>query len=1707
MTTACLLCILFSHAQVSADFTMNKTGGCSPLQVTLTNLSSGSANASYFWDLGNGNSSTLKNPSAIYLEEKTYTITLTVKEGAQTATKTRTITVYKKPVVEFAATKPKVCLPEAVQFSSSSTAGDGSISSYQWDFGDGFTQQGFGNSISHLYNAEIVPAVSLTVTNSNGCVASLTKTNLVEVLPRIGPLFTVSKTMICSLDETITLANNSTGPGTLQYLWDFGDGKTSTQKNPVHQYTQKGVYQVRLTVSNTVGCSVASSPLTVNAAYFQTNFSSTPLCRQVSFSSSSYLFPSSSVWQFGDGNISTNNFNTTHTYGAGGSYDVTLINTYNTCKDTIKKTITVQSQTNFNSNLSMPSTICRNTSANFTSTSSVQPSSVTWNFGDGFSFTTTSTNLTHSYSQPGTYTVTVTNTFGTCSETITKTIVVNDLPSTSGFVTDFGGVCGAPVTVTFKDTTQGAVSWQWFLDYNLSTPFATTQTAAYPFSFDGSRWIYLTVTNAAGCTRTVSKLITVSRPTANVFITQSSSPRGYYDCDSLTIQLGATSNQTIQSYAWNLGNGTTSTLPSPKVHYDKLGVYPILLTYTTESGCTGTAAFSARVYDKPKANFAYNIPCGNSLDLNFSDISPFSDSWVWKFGDGSEAYWINPTHNYRDTGKYSATFINTIGHCSDTIKKEVYASTLPSSVGIIKSQTTCDGTRGTVLFDQRSLRCSGGTWDFGDGTIIPYDSSNHNVSHTYTATGTYVVRLTSSYKNCSYTDTRIVKVLLKQSPVLSANATQICASDVLSVRVNNLQTNPYSYSGSYWDQYSMTKFEHNNAVPFNGNVSSSGFQFNDYTGTLRNFTAGTTAIRAIITEMYTGCQDTTNFLALQVNGPIVGFKIVNNDGCYKSDVVFIDTSRSPTNAALTTWRWDFGDGSSVNNTTNTQVSHRYLNPGSYLVRLTVTDATGCTTTTTRTVNARGPKVSFTTSGLFVPNVPLNTTVNFFNNTYSYNSNITYTWHYGDGSTSNNYNGSHTYPVAGEYTVMLVANDPSISCADTAKQVITVKDFNTAFTYSNISLGATTCPPVLVRINNLSVGFTRVLWDFGDGTTSTQVYPTHIYNNPGVYRITLYTYGFNGISGTYKDSVEVSRPTAAITADVLRGCTSQQVNLGMTTANAVSYLWDMGDGNLSTSANSILHPYLSAGIYNPRLIVKDNNGCQASTQLKDTVVIDSLAIQIKGIPTLVCDSALIQFTPDVYSFAEAKLGINLQYKWDFGTGNPADTSDVKNASFRYTTPGTYTVRFKVTSPYGCVKETTATIVVNQRAIGSITAVEESCEQSMVQFNGTATPATGVQWLWNFGNGTTSTLPTPPAQLYSTAGSYTVTLQLTRNGCVDTKTHELTVFAKPVVNALPRSQVLCLGDAITLTANGGGSYVWSPSTGLSNTTIANPVASPTSSTIYRVQVTTDKGCMNQDSVMITVAQPIDVTASGTADLCRGLSQQLTASGATTYQWINNTTGLNNTAISNPVAKPDVTSTYTVVGYDAYNCFRDTAAVTITVRDLPTVNAGPDVMVPAGTPHQLTAAASNDVTNWLWSPGTHLDCVACPSPMATPKMETAYVVKVNNQWGCSAMDTVVLKLQCAIANVRISDAFTPNNDGKNDVFYISGSGIKLIRYLRIYDRWGGLMYEKTAFGIDDRSSAWDGKVNGQPVATGTYVYVTELECSSGERFVKKGTVTLIR
>ena len=1456
-----LLCTgsLTSLAQLNADFTVDKTGGCSPLTVSFTNKTTGaSANAIYKWDFGNGNTATTLNPGAIFINEQTYTVTLTVQDGTQTSAKTQSVTVYKKPVADFTAAAAKQCLSSPVTFTSNSSPGDGTIASYYWDFGDGITQQGFSNSQGHSYSTIQKVNVSLTVTNNFGCYNTIQKKDIVELIPALIAGFSADKRLLCKETEAVQFTNSSNGPGMLSYTWDFGDGATATVTNPAYTYNKKGIYTVKLTVNSSEGCTASSIQPGLNVANYNAAFDvSAPVCERSSttFTGKSSPAPNTSVWQVND---------------ATAGYSNMLFYTFNTA---------------------------------------------------------------------GTYSIKLTNSFGACTDSIEKQVTVNKVPDLRGFIIDLEDSCGAPVTVNFRDTTSTAVKWDWNFMVPQTSPQSTLQAPSYTYTNDGSYTVQLKIITAAGCSNSIQQYFKTAKPEVSIF------PKlpVYSGCKTLTTSFKAVTTEQIVSYNWNFGDGSTYTDAEPVHTYTAPGTYQVKMTYTTKKGCTGTAYFNGiKVYQQPDIDFTASRTtiCANSSVVFNATLTPdqgYTDLRLfWDFGDGVRYNDDEVVqHWYSRPGTYTVSVTVFNGNCSDTVTKTNYITVLAAPDPMyLRGANTCNGTRGDVMFTADPGNATSITWNFGDGTSpVTTAATQTTLTHTYTKTGSYNATLSTPPAACAISTGTTVLILLKQKPLLTTGKAVICIGEGLPVKITNDEQNPAGNSSSH--DYSL-QFQYDDGSPYAGALNTTNpLWTNVYEGTLQNPEKEKQKIRVITGSAYFGCRDTSNYITYQLKGAAAGLQVVTNNVCYKNAVELKDTSGTINNT-IQSWLWNFGDGQ-----TSTQnggiVSHTYTNPGAYNATLKITDAAGCTSTATAgaTVNALGPKADFTASAT---NVNINTAVYFYNTTNTYGeNNTTWQWYINDVPFSSANSPTYAFDQPGTYTIKLVASGATSPCSSEATRQIVVNNFNAAFSFTPSFITASNCPPVLVRFINTSVNFTSIKWDFGDGFTLENVnYPSHIYEKAGKYIISLYLYVGSVLKGTYIDSLFIKEPLANLQTNSTEGCIGHMVTLNATIKNTASYLWDFGDGSILQTADSFAtHQYMSPGVYAPTLLMKETtSGCAAGTALAD---------------------------------------------------------------------------------------------------------------------------------------------------------------------------KIDIHANPVVTIAPVDPVICLGANISLQAGGGTVYEWSPTTGLSNANSASPVATPVQTTLYTVKVADAIGCESTSLAKVTVVQPVTVHVMPDTSVCKGDVVKLQASGAELYNWINNTTGLSNTQIANPLAQPAATTQYTVTGSDKYRCFSDTASITVTTWPLPSVQAGADVEVWAGDPVPLHATASNDVVNWKWAPPFYLSCSNCPDPVSTPQTSLIYTITVKNQYGCKATDSIAIKTLCEESHVSIPNGFTPNGDGVNDVFIIKG--ISIVKHLIIYNRWGQKVYERSNFIAGDRSLCWDGKLNGYPAAEGTYVYFAEMECPAGGQFTRKGTVTLLR
>jgi PKD repeat protein len=245
-----------AFTQLAASFSISRESGCRPLTVKFVNTTTGAGqDVTYSWNFGNGNTSTLKDPGATFIEEKTYTVTLTVTSGGSTSTATRQVTVHKTPTVDFLATPTSGCMPLEVSFQANVTPGDGTIDRYFWDFGDGKTEEAPTLSApEHTYTQAQQAPVSLTVTNSFGCFNTKSSPGLIQVHPLPEADFTWAKNPLCGNNEPIPFQNKSLLQSGTTWLWDFGDGNKSTQKDPVHKYASEGTFKVSLVAKSNQGC-------------------------------------------------------------------------------------------------------------------------------------------------------------------------------------------------------------------------------------------------------------------------------------------------------------------------------------------------------------------------------------------------------------------------------------------------------------------------------------------------------------------------------------------------------------------------------------------------------------------------------------------------------------------------------------------------------------------------------------------------------------------------------------------------------------------------------------------------------------------------------------------------------------------------------------------------------------------------------------------------------------------------------------------------------------------------------------------------------------------------------------------------------------------------------------------------------------------------------------------------------------------------------------------------------------------------------------------------------------------------------------------------------------------------------------------------------------------------------------------------------------
>ena len=315
---------------------------------------------------------------------------------------------------------------------------------------------------------------------------------------------------------------------------------------------------------------------------------------------------------------------------------------------------------------------------------------------------------------------------------------------------------------------------------------------------------------------------------------------------------------------------------------------------------------------------------------------------------------------------------------------------------------------------------------------------------------------------------------------------------------------------------------------------------------------------------------------------------------------------------------------------------------------------------------------------------------------------------------------------------------------------------------------------------------------------------------------------------------------------------------------------------------------------------------------------------------------------------------------------------------------------------------------------------------------------------------------------------------------------------------------VGVMLPVTSNGvGASFAWTPAAGLSSSAVANPVAAPSSTTTYTVTATLG-ACSKTANVALTVL-PAPVAVAGPGDtICPGKSAQLSGSGGVSYSWSPGTY-LSDSTVANPmVNQPASTINYflTVTGPNGCSSV-DTAVETVLVTSAAVVFAGNDTAVVVGQPLQLNAEDVDGVgfTSYVWSPAQGLSDPNIANPSTVVTGNVTYTVLATTTSGCTATGTIKIGAVTTL-DIIVPNAFTPNGDGHNDVLKVNAWGIQSLKYFRIYDRHGQLVFSSF-----EANTGWDGTVGGHLAQTGTYVWMAAGVDLNGRAVQRQGTVILIR
>lgn len=1002
--------------------------------------------------------------------------------------------------------------------------------------------------------------------------------------------------------------------------------------------------------------------------------------------------------------------------------------------------------------------------ANTSSISSGAISSYSYSFGDGSG--TLLQNPTHNYPGPGAYPVKfkATSTFG-CSDSVIQSVIIHPPPLLSfsppshciNTLVNFTNTSVVPSVTGVPAGT--VVSYNWNLG-NGQTSSLQNPSATYTSS--GTFTITLSCTSDQGCISSLSQTLGIFPPPVIDF---SANPLCDINGTSFApITSTSIASGSIVSYFWNFGDGSTSTLQSPLHIFNAPGIYTITYTGISNNSCVQTVIKTLTIAPTPTIafnTFSINACTPNFTFVNTSSISAGSISYSWNFGGSNSSTAASPSYTFPGVGSYTVRLIgeSQLG-CKDTAIANI--NIYPFPIVTMSVPASCESAVFTVSTTAVSGSVTSYNWNFGDpGSGANNTSTLQSPTHAYQNIGTYVLSLQIiSNLNCVSINT--TQILVRPNPFSAFNTFPPDACTPNYTFVNNSGFAPNAPPGN---------FIVSNQWSFNGlatsTLGSPTFTFPGpgiYTVSLRNvsnFNCSSTETKTIVIHPYP--QATIN----------VAPACLNVAAAFNAS---IDIAQSPSPGIVTSYTWNFGDGTQ-DNLLNT--SHFYNTNGSYPITFSVSSNQGCVRTYSSNIMVYPvPLVNFS-----VNSICAGSAFTFSNVTTIPSGNFIsgYRWDFdNDGITNSTQpNPVHTFITAGIYTVQLYAQSNN-NCRDSIQKQLTVNDVpQPAITSSNVCFGS---PTPFSAANSFAGNGAQpgsYTWVLGP---SIPLQPgqngTYIYSQPGIYTLQLtMSNNFNCFATTSSIVTVHHLPIADfLSTSACLGKPSTFTNTSMINApdQITQYRWDFGMGTITSLNGDTSITFPTAGTYPVSLKVISNRQCSSSKSGTVRVYDNPKA---SFIAALVCVGEPIRFT----NLSSSYDGTIVSNAWDF-EGDQVINQDAAVPNFNYGATGSFTSNLTVTTNHGCSNSYSRTIYANPKVVGSFTSdVRSGCPPLCVTFTNQSTLSQGTfTSTWDFGDGAAISSVKNPKHCYAD-GVFNVRLELkSDSGCKTTIVNNAytTVFPNPI-----------------------------------------------------------------------------------------------------------------------------------------------------------------------------------------------------------------------------------------------------------------------------------------------------------------------------------------